>query len=67
VITSYVLTPTSGCAPLPVTATWTTTGATKVSISGVGGDLPPSGSKSFNVNATGDVVLTAYAASVIWY
>ena len=65
VITSYVLTPTSGCAPLPVTATWSTTGAVKVSISGVGGDLPPSGSKSFNVNATGDVVLTAYAASGI--
>ena len=65
VITSYVLTPNTGCAPLPVTATWTTTGATKVSISGVGGDLPPSGSKSFNVNATGDVVLTAYAASGI--
>jgi hypothetical protein len=65
VITSYVLSPTSGCAPLPVTATWTTTGAVKVSLSGVSGDLPPSGSKTFNVNATGDLVLTAYAASGI--
>ncbi len=48
-----------------MTATWTTTGATKVSISGVGGDLPPNGSKVFNVNAAGDIVLTAYAASGI--
>jgi len=62
-IDSYTLTPTTGCAPLTVTAEWATTGATKVTISGVSGDLPPSGSKTFTVTSTQDVVLTAIAAS----
>ncbi|HSB36649.1 MAG TPA: hypothetical protein VLH41_07210, partial [Thermoanaerobaculia bacterium] len=62
-IDSYTLTPTTGCAPLSVTAEWATTGATKVTLSGVSGDLPPSGSKTFSLAASQEVILTAIAAS----
>jgi hypothetical protein len=63
VINTFTLTPSSGCAPLAVTATWTTTGADHVIISGAAGSLPANGSTSFNVFSTGDVFLTAIGAS----
>ena len=44
VILSFTASPASGCAPLETTFTWQTTGAAKVSISGVGNDLPANGS-----------------------
>lgn len=59
VILSFTASPASGCAPLATTFTWQTTGAAKVSISGVGNDLPANGSVTSTVNATGDFVLTA--------
>ena len=63
VINSFAITPSTGCAPLLVTATWATTGADHVIISGAAGNLPPSGSTTFSVYATGDVILTAVATS----
>jgi hypothetical protein len=62
-VTSFTIAPSTGCPPQTVTATWTTVGATKVTISGAAGDLPPSGSTTFPVFTTSDVVLTAYAIS----
>ncbi len=62
-ILSYSITPASGCPPLTATATWTTSGAAKVTISGVSGDFPPNGSAPVTVLATQDVVLTAVAPS----
>ena len=59
VILSFTASPASGCAPLETTFTWQTTGAAKVSISGVGNDLPANGSVKSTVNASGDFVLTA--------
>jgi hypothetical protein len=61
VILSFTASPASGCAPLETTFSWQTTGATKVSISGVGNDLPANGSVRSTVNASGDFVLTATA------
>ncbi|MGZ6970339.1 MAG: hypothetical protein ACXVID_01595 [Thermoanaerobaculia bacterium] len=63
VIHTFTLTPSSGCPPLAVTATWTTTGADHVIISGAAGSLPANGSTSFNVFSTGDIFLTAIGAS----
>lgn len=62
-IVSFTASPTSGCAPLETTFTWETSGAAKVSISGVGSDFPPSGSTKANVLASGEFVLTATALS----
>ncbi len=62
-INSFTITPTSGCSPLSALATWTTTGADHVNVTGASGDLPPSGATTINVVATGDVVLTAVASS----
>jgi len=61
VIVSYTASPSTGCAPLETTFSWQTTGAAKVSISGVGNDLPANGSVVATVNASGDFVLTATA------
>lgn len=61
VIVSYTASPATGCAPLETTFSWQTTGASKVSITGVGNDLPPNGSVKATVNAGGDYVLTATA------
>jgi hypothetical protein len=63
VISSFTITPTTGCAPLQITATWATTGASYVTITNVAGSLAPSGSTTVNVLTSGDVVLTAYASS----
>ena len=59
VILSFTASPASGCAPLATTFSWQTTGAAKVSITGVGNDLPANGSVVSTVNASGDFVLTA--------
>ena len=59
VIVSFTASPDSGCAPLETTFAWQTTGASKVSISGVGNDLPPSGSVHATVGSSADYVLTA--------
>lgn len=61
-ITSFTVTPTSGCSPLTVTLSWATNAA-KVNISGVTGDLAPNGSTSVTLLTTTDLVLTATAAS----
>jgi len=63
IINSFTLAPSSGCPPLLVTATWTTTGADHVIISGASGSLPANGSTTFTVFSTGDVILTAIGAS----
>jgi len=62
-VTTFTVAPSTGCPPQNVTATWTTAGATKVTISGAAGDLPPSGTTTFPVFSTSDIVLTAYASS----
>ncbi len=59
VILSFTASPGNGCAPLETTFAWQTTGATKVSISGVGNDLPANGSVKSTVTASGDFLLTA--------
>jgi len=59
VILSFTASPASGCAPLATAFSWQTTGAAKVSITGVGNDLPANGSVSSTVNASADFVLTA--------
>ena len=46
--------PGNGCAPLETTFAWETTGATRVSIGGVGNDLPANGSVKSTVTASGD-------------
>lgn len=58
-IASFTASPTSGCSPLETTFSWETTGAAKVSISGVGTDLPPTGSFKATVSAGGEYLLTA--------
>lgn len=59
VILSFTASPASGCAPLATTFSWQTTGAAKVSITGVGNDLPANGSVPATLNASGSFVLTA--------
>ena len=59
VIVSFTASPASGCAPLETTFAWQTTGAAKVSITGVGNDLPANGSVKATVGASADYVLTA--------
>src|SRR5512143_751415 len=63
VITSFTISPASGCSPLAVTATWTTTGADHVNITGAAGDLAASGTASLQVVSAGDITLTAVALS----
>jgi len=62
-ISSFTITPLTGCSPLTALATWITTGADHVNITGAAGDLPASGSTNITVVATGDVILTAVASS----
>lgn len=62
-IVSFTITPLTGCSPLTALATWVTTGADHVNVTGASGDLPASGSTNITVVATGDVILTAVAAS----
>lgn len=62
-ITSYTVSPGTGCAPLAVTLSWTTTGASKVSISGVTGDLPANGSTTVTLLTSTDLVLTATSST----
>ena len=63
VITSFTISPSTGCPPLAVTATWTTTGADHVNITGAAGDLATSGTANFQVVSAGDITLTAVALS----
>ncbi len=63
VITSFSISPSTGCPPLAVTATWTTTGADHVNITGAAGDLAASGTVSLQVVSAGDLTLTAVALS----
>ncbi len=63
VIVSFTLSPTTGCAPLTTTATWSTTGAAFVTITGIAGSLPPSGTYPVIVPSTSDILLTAVAPS----
>jgi hypothetical protein len=60
-VETFTVSPSSGCAPLQVTLTWTTFNAARVTISGVSGDLPPNGSTTATLLATSDLVLTAYS------
>ena len=62
-INSFTITPTSGCSPLTALATWVTTGADHVNVTGASGDFPASGSTNITAVATGDVILTAVAPS----
>jgi len=62
-IATFIVTPDSGCAPLTVSLSWTTAGASRVTISGVSGNLPPNGSTTVTINATTDLVLTAFSDS----
>ena len=62
-INSFTITPTTGCSPLTAFATWTTTGADHVNITGAAGDLAASGSTNITAVASGDIVLTAVAPS----
>jgi hypothetical protein len=63
VITNFTISPSSGCSPLTVTATWSTTGADHVNITGAAGDLATSGTATFTVVSAGDITLTAVAVS----
>ncbi len=63
VVNSFDVAPASGCAPQQVTLSWATTGAARVTITGVSGDLPASGTTSITLLTTTDLVLTAYAPS----
>ena len=63
VITSFTISPSTGCPPLAVTATWTATGADHVNITGAAGDLATSGTATFTVVSAGDITLTAVALS----
>src|ERR1017187_5597363 len=63
VIPSFTISPSTGCPPLAVTATWTTTGADHVNITGAAGDLATSGTANFQVVSAGDITLTAVALS----
>jgi hypothetical protein len=62
-VETFTVDPSSGCSPMQVTLTWTTTNAVRVTISGVSGDLPPNGSITATLLATSDLVLTAYSSS----
>lgn len=59
VVVSFAASPAAGCAPLATTFSWQTTGAAKVSISGVANDLPPNGTYAATVTTGGEYVLTA--------
>jgi len=61
VIVSFTASPAAGCSPLETTFAWETTGAATVSISGVGNDLPPTGTTKTTVLTSGEFVLTAKA------
>jgi len=63
VITSFTISPSTGCPPLAVTATWTTSGADHVDITGAAGDLATSGTANFQIVSAGDITLTAVALS----
>ncbi|MGZ5425879.1 MAG: hypothetical protein ACXWE1_01610 [Thermoanaerobaculia bacterium] len=63
VIDNFTLSPSSGCPPLTVTATWSTTGADHVNITGAAGDLATSGTATLTVVSAGDITLTAVALS----
>ena len=63
IITSFTISPSSGCSPLTVTATWSTTGADHVNITGAAGDLATTGTATLTVVSAGDVTLTAVAVS----
>src|ERR1035437_2699876 len=63
VIASFTISPSSGCSPLTVTATWSTTGADHVNITGAAGDLATSGTATFTVVSAGDITLTAVTLS----
>lgn len=60
-IDDFTVSPDTICAGGSVTLSWSTTGASRVTISGVSGDLLPSGSTSVVVNATTDFLLTAHS------
>lgn len=62
-INSFVADPATGCAPQEVTLTWSTTGATRVNITGVASDLPANGSFKTTINKTTEFLLRAFAAS----
>ncbi|MEO6323776.1 MAG: hypothetical protein ABIT01_11015 [Thermoanaerobaculia bacterium] len=62
-ITRFDATPESGCSQQNVSLSWATTGAVRVTISGVAGDLPPSGAASVSLQATTDLILTAYSST----
>jgi hypothetical protein len=62
-INSFTITPLTGCSPLTALATWITTGADHVNVTGASGDLPASGSTNITVVATGDVILTAVSST----
>ena len=62
-IAAFTASPATGCAPLETTFAWETTGAARVSISGVGSDLPPTGTAKATVLATGDFLLTATSST----
>ncbi len=63
VVNYFTGTPVTGCAPLTTTLGWSTTGAVKVDISGVGNDLPPTGTVDVTLSTTTDLVLTATAST----
>ncbi|MFI5121046.1 MAG: hypothetical protein ACHQM4_11565 [Thermoanaerobaculia bacterium] len=63
VIDNFTISPSSGCPPLTVTATWSTTGADHVNITGAAGALATSGTATFQVVSAGDITLTAVALS----
>ncbi len=63
VISSFTVSPSSGCPPLSVLATWSVAGADHVNITGAAGDLAPSGSATLTVFSAGDLTLTAVAQS----
>jgi hypothetical protein len=58
-IVSFTASPASGCAPLETTFSWETVGSAKVSISGVGNDLPGAGSVKTTLSGGGEYLLTA--------
>ena len=63
IIANFTISPSSGCPPLTVTATWSTTGADHVNITGAAGDLATSGTATLTVVSAGDITLTAVAVS----
>jgi hypothetical protein len=63
IIANFTISPSSGCPPLTVTATWSTTGADHVNITGAAGDLATSGTATLTVVSAGDITLTAVALS----